>query len=921
MTQINNAAYDLHRTALSQQPIYIIERAWNDGQPGTENTNDVYFSTADISKINNAPSWLASRYFPVLRHDSISAITEKIDEKNGTSSIGSMSYEVVDKNGIVSDILRRAEADTGQSSRRQRDELYVMFAGMDWADRIKVRTLNVYDMVFDSNKSIYKFTSQSLLKWMKKDVFVPKTTTLSANVTSSTLTIPLIDSTAFLLAVNHSAYGPVSYGFVKINDEIMMWKANAANTLTIETGGRGMFGTTAAAHSQGDDVQEVCVLRGNPYVIALRVLTSTGIGFSNGIYDILPEHWGLNINQTDIHIDDWLSVGALRTGLSISAGVGQAESGIEFEFVYSDPEQGKVFVEREILRNTGSFGRVLGDGTYSCKAFNLTPQPSLDPATGRISTAAGIQVLTEDDIIKISPLKANMQKMSSGMDLEYFPRPRDGTKMIRRARFVDMASRTRHGDSPRTKYSIRGAQTDSASVAALFTFFNGVQSRFSSPPVECTVELRPEHETIEVGDIVGVDILEVQDVVTTDRKWAAATKFRTGNIIMTPSGALYQSAMVIAGTIEGTTGATEPNWGASAITDNGIVWNAHDGHLARAFEVMSTSINIKNGNPKLSLVSQPEVPAWWTPTIASTAARFDDLAYQVGTDLSTMAGWAASGGVCSSTANNTLPAGDYYYVGDIKIKHAVSISGTVRIWCTGSVTDVVGASINGLGDGLPGGVGTIPSTVVSTTGWLGTLDNTNGTRGGFVGIGGNGGNNRYNGRDMSKRGFGGLALHTQGVRLNIVGTNADPATGKFRTISGVPASLDGSGSGSGGAISYPFPFGIGANGVKGGAGFSIIARGINIINTTIDLRGANGLNGVSAGGTSGQSGSGGGGGGTLALLMENDGLGGSPIYGAGSTAQDGKIKITGGAGGVSVGYYQGYAPQPGGPGDIIVQVF
>jgi len=681
-----------------------------------------------------------------------------------------------------------------------------------------------------------------------------------------------------------------------------------------------MFGTMAKAHNQGDDVQEVCVLRGNPYVIALRVLTSTGIGFSNGIYDILPEHWGLNINQTDVQIDDWLSVGALRTGLSISAGVGQAESGIEFEFIYSDPEQGKVFVEREILRNTGAFGRVLGDGTYSCRAFNLTPQPPLDPATGRITAAAGMTVLTEDDIIKLSPLKANMNKMSSGMDLEYFPQPRDGKKMIRRARFVDVASKTRHGDSPRTRYSIRGAQTDSASVASLFTFFNGVQSRFSSPPVETTVELRPEHENIEVGDIVALDVLDVQDIMITDRKWASSTTFRVGNMIITSTGALYQATMLTAGVIEGATGGTEPVWGADTVTDNDIVWIAHDGHLARAFDVMSTSINLKTGNPTLNLVSQPEVPTWWTPTIAAGGGRFDDLAYQVGTDLSTMAGWAAAAGVLSSTANNTLPAGDYYYVGDIKIKHVISISGTVRIWCTGSVTDVVGSKIQASATaGKAGGVGAVPDTVVTTTGWIGSLNNTDGTGGGFIGRGGNGGNQRYNGSNLSHAGVGGAVLNAQGVKLNVVGTNTDPATGKFRTISGVPVTLEGSGSGSGGAISYPYPFGIGADGVQGGVGFAIVARGINIQNTTVDLRGANGIDGVSAGGNSGAAGSGGGGGGTCALIMENNGLGGSPIYG--STKIDGKIMVTGGTAGISTGFYQGFTAQPGGPGDILVQVF
>jgi len=284
-----------------------------------------------------------------------------------------------------------------------------------------------------------------------------------------------------------------------------------------------------------------------------------------------------------------------------------------------------------------------------------------------------------------------------------------------------------------------------------------------------------------------------------------------------------------------------------------------------------------------------------------------------------MAGWSAAAGVLSSTANNTLPAGDYYYVGDIKIKHVISISGTVRFWCTGAVTDIVGTKIQSSATaGLAGGIGKPPTRLLLAkyNHWFGTLANTDGTGGGFIGKGGNGGNNNYIGVVLSHAGVGGAALHHVGVKVNVFGSNTDSTTKKFKTISGVPATLEGSGSGSGGAISYLFSVGKGADGVQGGVGFAIIARGINIQNTTIDLRGKNGLNGVAAGGVfSGQSGSGGGGGGTCVLAMENNGLGGSPVYSAS------KILVSGGTAGISVGYYKGKVPQPGGSGDLIVQGF
>jgi len=913
MTLVTNPTYDAHRKLLAQHPVYVIERAWNDGKAGIENVNDVYFGSADISEINNAPAWLAARYFPLLDHTTISALTEKIDEKNGTSSIGSMSYNLVDKDGIVTQIMRKAEADTAQSTRRQRDELYIIPTGGDWNSRIKVRTLNVYDSQFDSNKGLYTFQSQSILKWMKQDIFTPKTTTLAVAVTStSALTVTLTDSTEFLFSTAHTAYGGgANRGFIKINKEIMMWAANASNVLTIPPGGRGMFSTTAAVHAQGDSVQEICVLRGNPYVLALQVLTSTGAQI--GGYDILPAHYGLSLSLSDIDTTTWLAVGELRTGLlKNGAGIGLMEGSIEFEFIFSDSIQAKVFIEREILRNTGSFGRVLSDGRYSCKAFNITPQAAMDPATGRMRTDLGYRVLNEDDIVKISPAKANMQKMSSRMELKYLPLPRDKSKdYLRRAVFEDVSSRTRHGPSNTIKYNARGVQADSASVAALYTFFNAVQSRFTSPPVERQVTLRPEHEDIEVGDVVGIDILGEQDVFTTEHKWAASTTWKPGMKIFTTGDYLYEANIASA---EGVSGATEPVWGANTVIDGGVTWLLSDGHQMRAYEVMSTSVNLKTGEPVLHLVSQPEEPNWFTPGLG-TGPRFSDVAYQVGVDLSLQAGFAVVYGVCETIGPATLAAGDYYFVGDIRFKHTVAISGTVRFWSTGSVLDVLGASIiGGTVKGKAGGIGTVPTSVRAFP-FVGSFNNTDGISGGYAGAGGNGGNQFYNVGDASYQGKGGSSLHTPPTRPAITGSTK--VSGLLTKISGVPKDLTGSGGGSGGAASETLSYGKGGDGGQGGVGIAIIARNINIPIMTIDVRGENGTDGIKGTGFGASvSGGGGGGGGSVAILMENDGLGGSPFYNAGS------ILTSGGANGaLNRGFLSGKQPQHGSAGDFIVEVF
>ena len=67
---------------------------------------------------------------------------------------------------------------------------------------------------------------------------------LTADISNSTLTVPVVDGTKF-----------IGYQFVTIDDEQMMVCSVAGNNLTICTGTRGFDWTTPAAHSSGAEVR------------------------------------------------------------------------------------------------------------------------------------------------------------------------------------------------------------------------------------------------------------------------------------------------------------------------------------------------------------------------------------------------------------------------------------------------------------------------------------------------------------------------------------------------------------------------------------------------------------------------------------------------------------------------------------------
>ncbi len=778
-----NPVYDAHRQEMAQRPIYIIEIAFNDGAPGVEGVNDVYFGSADISEIGNPPAWLASRYYPLLKHDSISALTERLDAKNGTSSIGSLSFRLTDYQGKVSSLLHRAIADTQQSARRQRVELYRLYAGMNWADMVKVRTTHIDNISIDHKAGDVVVSSKSILQALKRNVFVPKTATLQSSI-SATATLPmnvtLNDAATLEVAVQHSSFNANPVGFIKINDEIMMWTSKAGNILTVSA--RGIFGSKVTDHAVGDDVSEVCVLKGNPYALALRVLFSSGAAFANppaptNSYDVYPQHWGVGLALADVDLATWEQVGYDQTGFNAGA-ANPLETGTEFELVYSDREEAKVFIEREILRNTGAFDRILGDGSLSCQALALTSQPPIDPATGRLDRTGLAAVFDETNIVSWTSPKADMNQYHPGMILKYLPWPKDTNNFIRTLTFRDDVAKSRHGEAASVEVKARGMQSDANSIAEAVNRFADMQSRYAAPPIVMSIEALPSMHTLEVGNEVGVDILNVPDIFSSIDRWQASSITFNGERILSPAGDVYVASCPAAG---GVTGSSAPTFVADTVVDGTVTWVRHDGHLARAFIIDQASINIKTGRPTFRLISQSEKPSWIGNAFVNGAPpRFRDSAYFVGTDLATL-GWtngvSPAGTVTLGVAGQTT---DYYYNGNILLSGntVLKILGTVRIWCPGTVSDQVGFQMDARGGGSAGGKGKTPTTpwggqVYGYT-WQTSWDNTDGGVG-YIGRGGAGGYNVYNGARMSRQGLGGSNRANPRVRLRIRGLGASTA--------------------------------------------------------------------------------------------------------------------------------------------------
>ena len=98
---------------------------------------------------------------------------------------------------------------------------------------------------------------------------------------------------------------------------ILTYTGVSGNNLTgVSTAAQ--FNTTGSNASAGDKVQEVCWIERHPVDMALRILVSTGTG-TNGIYDTLPEAWGLAVPEGLIDVRGFRQTSARLNG-TISSG-------------------------------------------------------------------------------------------------------------------------------------------------------------------------------------------------------------------------------------------------------------------------------------------------------------------------------------------------------------------------------------------------------------------------------------------------------------------------------------------------------------------------------------------------------------------------------------------------------------------------
>jgi len=200
-------------------------------------------------------------------------IAQRLEPEQGRASIQQMTFQLIDKDGTVADLLltngeilgRRVKVVAGYQNSSYPQDYIVAFRGM------------VTNLEFQTGRVILALGDYGQKR--RTAIFRAKKTDLTAGINASTLSIPVTDNVGFYnLTVNQNAL-PVGdqrvKPYLKIENEFIRYGFGAAvGTTSMTVLERGARGTTAAVHAINTEVSHAVELKENAITLALQLMLS-----------------------------------------------------------------------------------------------------------------------------------------------------------------------------------------------------------------------------------------------------------------------------------------------------------------------------------------------------------------------------------------------------------------------------------------------------------------------------------------------------------------------------------------------------------------------------------------------------------------------------------------------------------------------
>ncbi|MCX2780428.1 hypothetical protein [Microbulbifer thermotolerans] len=436
----------------------------------------------------------------------VSSTSQRLYPEDGRAEIGSISFDVVDRSGQFSYVLRD-ELDNGRSIKGLTVRLYSGFKGLHWDDFRLEQTQIAEESVSYSQGGKYSVRCRDIQRVMREDIFTLNSTRLSANFLKGASTLHVFDTSGFEPNPHTAAYGDapnqsVYYLKIKYSDGYEIVRATGKTDTTFTGVTRGLFGTVDRDHvleegadpeESGIEVEEYVYLEGPAPALAYMLLT----GNIPGTTDTLPSSWHLGIDPQWVNLEEFENIG------SDLFKPGDYTKGKILRFDGLEETDGKKFIETEINLCSGTYMPVRADGKLGCRRMS-----------GVLANAGTVATITPDDVTSVGDLKYDLSGVRNVYQIQWSwyqsPTDDDG-KYLRTNTLIDAESIQTHGEAKSHTLKFRGLHNSRHTFTTIKNTFDALRDRFAGPPLSLRLGLLPSKNDLEVGDIVRVSLPQVRD--------------------------------------------------------------------------------------------------------------------------------------------------------------------------------------------------------------------------------------------------------------------------------------------------------------------------------------------------------------------------------------------------------------------------
>lgn len=486
--RIDTPEFSQYNKAPAQEPAFVVEIAFDDA--GT----DIIYLTS------HAIAGLSGEIFDSVLTD-ISGTTQKINPDKALSEIGSLSFSALDDELTEK---QRSKLDAGLGLRGKRARFYAGFRDLDWSTYTLVQTQIIRGASYKDME--YTWRCSDIQREMREQVFEVKQTALAATLEPGATEVRVYNTDGFL-PVKHppSPSGETDapgqkVGYIIVEEdgrkEIIRYTGKTSTSFTGCT--RGVLGTRPIKVEKSDDedannapkVEEYVYLDMPAPMLAYAILTGAIYGETG---ETLPDHWHLGIAPQYIRTSDYTNIGEDLWDLS------NPDLGLPARIAGVTDEDGKQFVEEQLLLLMGCYAPIYANGEIGLRRM-----------TGVLSGSSSIRTLDRRNVIKYGSLEHDMKAIINRIVISWnWVDQRE--EFTRTNLLIDQKSIDTHGDADLKQLEFRALHGNHHSYNTLRNRFDALRDRYAGPPLRISLDLMPDQCDLEVGDIVRLQLDEVED--------------------------------------------------------------------------------------------------------------------------------------------------------------------------------------------------------------------------------------------------------------------------------------------------------------------------------------------------------------------------------------------------------------------------